>query len=1244
MRHGRCVIAIHRTLRVALASAAGLVLVSLYAAGAIAPATAYADELAINVLSNRADLISGGDALIEVVVPPDVAIPDVHVLLNGSDVTSAFGLDAGGRFVGLVDGMVVGDNDLEAYVTPPTLKQSAAIIVTNYPIGGPIFSGAQLLPWICARKVATSVVVTVPSTALSGTATTKVSGLDADPVDDQCNAPSKFTFYYQPKALEGGSCTFTTPNVGTSCFQTYDLNSPPAPADIADFTNDAGHTVKSIIVVERGTVDRGIYEIVTFYDPTQPNTPQAPQQGWNGKLLWSFGAASGPRRFEMPPTVSVFNANALSRGFMIASGSLTDHDTNSNDTLAAEFMMMVKEQIVENYGEVRYTIGAGCSGGSILQYNITAAYPGLLNGIQPNCTFPDTLTTAIEVTDCGLLTGRYYTVAPGNALSTAKRTAINGHANANQCAAWVGSFLNFGNPTLAGNCGSGFPTSITYDPVTRGNGVRCTSFDHDASMLGTYVDVDGNAKAQSPIDNVGVQYGLKVLAAGTISAEEFVQLNEGVGSFTSDLVWVKPQRSVASAAALDTAYTGGLVSDGRQLAKAAIIDLRGNQGAVDIHLNWRALEVRSRLDTANGHHNNQVIWASGGGITPGAALLKKSFLTMDQWLTNIESDPSNSTIQQKIVNDKPATATDMCITTNGATDAQIVDVGIGSPSCPVTFQSSPHQVAGGPLSEDIFKCQLKPLDLSSPDYNGVVFSAAQQARLAAVFPDGVCDWTLSGVGQQPSDGGTTFKNGPGGEPLGDAPASSTVPPVCGDNVVIGEECDDGNTLGGDGCSATCTVEAGFTCTGSPSICTPICGDGLVVSGEGCDDGNTTSGDGCASGCTVETGWTCGGAPSACTPICGDGLILGAETCDDGNTIASDGCSATCTVESGYSCTGSPSSCSAICGDGIVIGGEGCDDANLSAGDGCSATCTVETGWDCVGAPSACTPICGDSLVRGNETCDHGAGNSAPGSCCSTACQLKPSGASCDDGNACTTSDTCDGADSCLGGPPPNCDDGNVCTADSCNTSTGCVHNGPARDGFSCDDGDACTQGDTCSGGVCLSGASGADSDDDGYCDNSEVAAGCDPNDGMEIPPQSAAFGGVPVGGIANFLITYLTPTSNRITKATDPSCAAVGVCAATGFCSAGKIADPCSTNADCNQPANTCRIVANYAAVPDLAVRRPFTLNRAPISSFGPLTPGCSRKVDVTLDPSRSSNVLKLIVTGTVNGHLRRDSDVFKYR
>ncbi len=73
-------------------------------------------------------------------------------------------------------------------------------------------------------------------------------------------------------------------------------------------------------------------------------------------------------------------------------------------------------------------------------------------------------------------------------------------------------------------------------------------------------------------------------------------------------------------------------------------------------------------------------------------------------------------------------------------------------------------------------------------------------------------------------------------------------PECGNDIVeTGEECDDGNITGGDGCSPTCQYEA-------------TCGNDLVEPGEQCDDGNTTSGDGCDSDCQYEIADACANAP------------------------------------------------------------------------------------------------------------------------------------------------------------------------------------------------------------------------------------------------------------------------------------------------------------------------------------------------------------------------------------------------
>ncbi len=739
-------------------------------------------QLALRVLSNRASLISGGDALVEVVVPEDVDADDVRVDVDGRDVTSAFAVRPDGTFSGLIDGLALGRNEVVARVAPknprsakPPGRFSAHLTIKNHPASGPVFSGEQLQPWVCAQPVATPTVVTIPGTSLTATVNSRVSGLETAP-DASCTAPARYTYWYQPATRDTATCTFT--NTGaTRCFEPYNLAAPPAPADIASFTNDRGDTVKSIVRVERGTMNRGIYELATLFDPTKPNAPWDAQKGWNGKLFWIFGASSGVSRFQTPTgATTVWNNTALRRGFMVAASSLTDHGTNANDTLAAETMMMVKERVAETYGPIRYTMGAGCSGGSIMQLNIAAAYPGLLDGIQPNCTYPDTFTTAIEVMECGLLGARYYTTPNGSALSTTQRNAINGHAGQGYCAAWSGAFLPSFNPANSGNCGSGWPAALTFDKVLRPQGIRCTASDHDAAMWGKTIGADGIARGNSPLDNVGVQYGLQALQTGVINAEEFTRLNEGVGSFNADSEWVPPTRATASPLALETAYTAGIVSDGKQLAKAAIIDLRGNQGTIEIHMNWRAWSVRERLDKANGNHDNQVIWAfvgpGGGAAQPGAALGLLSFTTLDQWLANVEADTSARPLAAKIASNKPLTAIDRCLTTAGATDADVAaNIPLDSPACPVKYQGSPRQAAGGPLSENVLKCQTTPLDFASPDYAGVTFTADQQARLAAVFPTGVCDWSKRGVDQVPARGWTTFEAGPGGRPIDPVPVA-----------------------------------------------------------------------------------------------------------------------------------------------------------------------------------------------------------------------------------------------------------------------------------------------------------------------------------------------------------------------------------------------------------------------------------------------------------------------------------------
>jgi cysteine-rich repeat protein len=95
--------------------------------------------------------------------------------------------------------------------------------------------------------------------------------------------------------------------------------------------------------------------------------------------------------------------------------------------------------------------------------------------------------------------------------------------------------------------------------------------------------------------------------------------------------------------------------------------------------------------------------------------------------------------------------------------------------------------------------------------------------------------------------------------------------VCGDGMRVYEECDDGNTKGGDGCSADCGIEEGYRCyptgTGKDKCEKLKCGDGVVSAGEACDDGNSKDGDGCSKTCEVESDFFCITNPVPCLDPC-----------------------------------------------------------------------------------------------------------------------------------------------------------------------------------------------------------------------------------------------------------------------------------------------------------------------------------------------------------------------------------------
>ncbi len=754
------------------------------------------DSLVIKTLSNRADLVSGGAALVEIVLPPMAASPSgLKVDVGGRDVSDAFAPRASGRIVGLVTGLASGNNVATAKLAG---TKSASLTINNHPIGGPVFTGPQIQPWICATPTAQPATSTTPATF--------ASGLSTAAVDAQCNIATEYKLYYRTTTAD---CSFAlpdpnppTPPPTNACFKPYNPT-PPRPSDLATTTTDKGVTVPYIVRVERGTINRGIYDIAVLFDPTADWKPYAPQPGWNGKLLYSYGASTNQPRVQSRPNSSWVDDASLSRGFMVAVNMLTDSALNSNRVVAAETTMMMKEHIVNTYGEIRYTLGTGCSGGSIMQNTVASIYPGLLDGLQVACMYPDSETTGTEVSECVLLVNYFTTTQFTNALPAGltqaqingRKGAIAGHEDQTGCQAWNNLFGNNNKPgqyvprvvvnPTTGDLAEAPPArnncqllpSQVYNPTTNPNGARCSPPDHAISIWGM---APGTNYARVTRDNVGVQYGLKALMSGAITAEEFVTLNERIGGIDSDSNNTTEvpvaSRMVADPDALNTAYVSGIVSDGFNLGKVPIIDLRGYDNAgiamTSIHHTWRSFELRQRLDMANGNHDNHVMWRFGTGLTapPASGLTLQSFLTLDKWLSNIEADQSNaSTPQQKVARNKPPEAFDFCyLGTDYAT--KVTDQSRCDADPRLRAFSSPRQTAGGPVSENILKCQLKPFN--ADDYMGLALSPTQLTRLQAVFPTGVCDWSKPGQYQHPATSPMTYEAGPGGRVLGPAPSSN----------------------------------------------------------------------------------------------------------------------------------------------------------------------------------------------------------------------------------------------------------------------------------------------------------------------------------------------------------------------------------------------------------------------------------------------------------------------------------------
>jgi hypothetical protein len=676
----------------------------------------------LSVVSSRPDLISGGDALVE--VRGVSSAKGLTLQQQGRDVRVRWGVDHG-RVLGLVTGLHGTSLDL---IAP---RERVRLPILDHPIGGPVLAGPQIQPWTCA----------------------------AGTTGRQCNAKPTYAWSYLPA---GTNATPSQAVGNQSPLQSYDPANPPPAQLVATTTTQTGAKVPFIVRTETGYLDRDQYSISAVAQPGKPWDGTRPQPQFNHKLVLTHGA-SCDTEYKSGSAPDTKNVAALGAGFVVASHALDNAGHNCNLAVQAEALLMTKERVIEQYGTLRYTIGSGCSGGSLVQQQVANAYPGLYQGISPQCSFTDAWSSAQQYVDYLMLLKYFEDPSrwtPGTAWDAEAISQVLGHPNVANPLTFTTAIPNSSDPSRS--C-PGVDPSKVYDPATNPHGVKCTLQDYMVNVFGKRPD----GFANRGLGNVGIQYGLAGLRNGLVSPQQFADLNAHLGGIDikGDL---SKQRLAGDPVGLQRVYSTGAVDSANNLDKVAIIDLRGpDPGA--FHDVYRTYSLRARLLRNFGTAANQVLWRGQVPLLGDGNYVDQAIFALDKWLDRVSRDGSSRSLAQKIIADKPSGIGDRC--TDGAGQSVPGEV------CDETVAAyaSPRIAAGGPLTDDVMQCQLKPL--RRDDYD-VTFTDAQWAELKAAFPRGVCDYSKPGVGQRGATGWLTYQDRSGrvvygGKPLGQVPTSRT---------------------------------------------------------------------------------------------------------------------------------------------------------------------------------------------------------------------------------------------------------------------------------------------------------------------------------------------------------------------------------------------------------------------------------------------------------------------------------------
>ncbi|MDZ7790593.1 MAG: DUF6351 family protein [Xanthomonadales bacterium] len=747
----------------------------------------------IEVISSDPEQVTGGD--VRVALDPPAGHLGSLFMANGKLVASTnVRRDGGVEY--LVEGLSEGENTIRAWHFRFDegrffLQSGGEVEVVNHPITGPLFSGEQQHPFVCSVADEFGIQPTVDSSSPPGF---RVYDEDGSVVgySRNCSIDSFVTWHY--RTTDGQWADW--PGDGSR------------PDDLATTVTIDGNEVDFVVRVERGTINRFIYSYAMLADPDRIGTPaeEHDTSRWNGRLVYHFQGGVGIGHTQggwaasraMKPTV-------LGLGHAIAYSTGTRTGEHYNLEVGGETALMTKEGFIERYGVPDYTVGLGASGGAIQQYVYGQNHPDLIDAAVPERSYPDMVTQTIHVGDCELLEHYMDVTDRDNEFwqTTANRSLLvgfnatdllgNPFADAQQALgfaaapgmtecvpAWRGLSPLALNPHFGA-----VDNAEHYEPLSAIMAIEWTHMDDLRNIYG----VGDDGFARRAVDSVGVQYGLRAFVGGEIDAEQFLDLNARVGGWkpSSEMVqegfpflgdptpenfdpWSRRNMMLGDGSApaprhegdleaIQALYESGMIFHGQ--IDIPVLDIRDwLEPLLDMHNSHQSFAARQRIIDHMGHADHQSIWFAGIGSEPpfqeGQFALERTALeVMDDWMGNIRSNPGAS-----IVENRPADAADACFSYDGEVIAAgdgvwdgILDDGPKG-ECAERFPvyATSRIEAGGPITGDVFKCQLKPVGQALGDgtYGERQFTSEQASRLEAIFPQGVCDYSLPDAGR-PAD-------------------------------------------------------------------------------------------------------------------------------------------------------------------------------------------------------------------------------------------------------------------------------------------------------------------------------------------------------------------------------------------------------------------------------------------------------------------------------------------------------------